>query len=150
VGEVTGRNLALQFRDVDALLEASAAQIAETPGVGEKMARSIRGQLDDERMRALITDLRAIGLRFSERGPARSDGPLAGKTVVITGTLPNWSREHATEMILAAGGRVTSSPSKKTDFLVAGESPGSKLEKAERLGVSVLDEDRLRGLLEEG
>jgi DNA ligase (NAD+) len=75
---------------------------------------------------------------------------LAGKTVVITGTLPNWSREHATEMILAAGGRVTSSPSKKTDFLVAGESPGSKLEKAERLGVSVLDEDRLRGLLEEG
>jgi len=147
VGEVTGRNLAQRFRDVDALLAATPEQIAETPGVGEKMAASIRAQLDDERMRALIAELREIGLRFHEEGPPPSEGPLAGRTVVLTGTLPQLSREAATERILAAGGRVTSSVSKKTDFLVAGESPGSKLEKAQRLGVSVLDEDALLALL---
>ena len=80
------------------------------------------------------------GLRFHEEGPPPSEGPLAGKTLVLTGTLPELSREQATERIMAAGGRVTSSVSKKTDYLVAGESPGSKLEKAERLGVAVLDE----------
>jgi DNA ligase (NAD+) len=147
VGEVTGRNLAMRFRDIDALLEASAEEIAQTPGIGEKMARSIREQLDDERMRALIADLRALGLRFSEQGPPPSEGPLAGKTLVLTGTLPHLPREQATERIMAAGGRVTSSVSKKTDFLVAGASPGSKLEKAQRLGVPVLDEDRLRAIL---
>jgi DNA ligase (NAD+) len=148
VGEVTGRNLAQRFRDIDALLDASEEQIEQTPGVGEKMAASIRAQLDDERMRALIEDLRAIGLHFAEEGPAPSDGPLADKTLVLTGTLPDWSREQATERIMAAGGRVTSSVSRKTDYLVAGESPGSKLEKAERLGVKVLDEAGLRKLVE--
>jgi DNA ligase (NAD+) len=148
VGEVTGRNLAQRFRDIDALLAASPEQIAETPGVGEKMAQSIRAQLDDERMRALIAELRELGLRFAEEGPPPSEGPLAGKTLVLTGGMPEWSREMATERILAAGGRVTGSVSKKTDFLVAGESPGSKLEKAERLGVTVLDEAALRRLLE--
>jgi DNA ligase (NAD+) len=147
VGEVTGRNLAQRFRDVDALLSASAAEIAQTPGIGEKMASAIREQLDDERMRTLIADLRGIGLRFRVEGPPPSDGPLAGMTVVLTGSLPQWSREYATERIMAAGGRVTGSVSKKTDYLVAGESPGSKLEKAERLGVRVLDEDRLRVVL---
>jgi DNA ligase (NAD+) len=147
VGEVTGRNLAQRFRDIDSLLAASEEQIAETPGVGEKMARSIRAQLDDERMRALIEDLRDISLRFAEEGPAPSAGPLAGRTLVLTGTLPEWTREQATERILAAGGRVTSSVSKKTDYVVAGESAGSKLEKAERLEVPVLDEAGLRELL---
>ena len=147
VGEVTGRNLALRFRNVDALLEASNEEIAETPGIGEKMAKAIRDQLDDERMRALIADLRAIGLRFAEAGPPPSEGPLAGKTVVLTGTMPDWSREQATERITAAGGRVTGSVSKKTDYVVAGESAGSKLEKAERLKVPVLDEAGLRELL---
>ena len=144
VGEVTGRNLAQRFRDIDSLLNASAAEIAQTPGVGEKMAASITEQLEDQRMRALIDDLRGIGLCFKEEGPAPSEGPLAGKTLVLTGTLPNWSREEATERIMAAGGRVTSSVSKNTDYLVAGESPGSKLQKAERLGVTVLDEVGLR------
>jgi DNA ligase (NAD+) len=144
VGEVTGRNLAQRFRDIDALLGASAEEIAHTPGVGEKMAASIRAQLDQERMRALIEDLRGVGLRLHEEGPAPSDGPLAGKTLVLTGTLPSWSREQATEQIMAAGGRVTGSVSKSTDFVVAGESPGSKLAKAERLGVAVLDEAGLR------
>ncbi len=91
-------------------------------------------------MLALIDDLRAQGLRFAEEGPAPTSGPLAGKTFVLTGTLPTLSREQATERIQAAGGRVTSGVSKKTDYLVAGESPGSKLEKAERLEVAVLDE----------
>jgi DNA ligase (NAD+) len=147
VGEVTGRNIAQRFRDVDALLGASAEEIEQTPGVGAKMAASIRAQLDDERMRALIADLRALGLRFVEEGPAPSQGPLNGKTLVLTGTLPDWSREQATERIMAAGGRVTSSVSKKTDYLVAGESAGSKLQKAERLEVPVLDEDGLREVL---
>jgi DNA ligase (NAD+) len=147
VGEVTGRNLAVRFRDIDALLSATIEQIEQTPGIGEKMAKAIREQLDDERMRALIADLRAIGLRFKEQGPPPSEGPLAGKTVVLTGSMPNWSREQATERIMAAGGRVTGSVSKKTDYLVAGESAGSKLEKAKRLAVPILDEASLRELL---
>ena len=146
VGEVTGRNLAQRFRDIDTLLEASPEDIAETPGVGEKMAHSISAQLHDERMQALITGLREMGLCFQEEGAPPSRGPLAGKTLVLTGTLPELSREAATERILAAGGRVTSSVSKKTDFVVAGESAGSKLEKAQRLGVRILDE---AGLLAE-
>jgi DNA ligase (NAD+) len=149
VGEVTGRNLAQRFRDIDALLNASVEEIAETPGVGEKMAHSIRAQMHDERMRSLIEDLRELGLHFHEEGPSPSQGPLAGNTLVLTGTLPELSREEATQRILAAGGRVTGSVSKKTDYVVAGESPGSKLEKAERLGVAVLDEAGLRALLEQ-
>ncbi|MEA2214694.1 MAG: ligase [Solirubrobacteraceae bacterium] len=148
VGEVTGRNLAQGFRDIDALLAAGEEQIEQIPGVGEKMASSIRAQLADERMRSLIEDLRGQGLRFHEEGPPPSQGPLAGMTLVLTGSLPEWSREQATERISAAGGRVTGSVSKKTDYLVAGESPGSKLEKAERLGVNVLDEAALRKLLD--
>jgi DNA ligase (NAD+) len=147
VGEVTGRNLAQRFRDIDALLDAPAEQLAETPGVGEKMAVSIDAQLHDERMLKLIKDLRELGLRFHEEGPPPSEGPLAGKTLVLTGSLPELSREQATQRILAAGGRVTGSVSKNTDYVVAGESPGSKLEKAERLGVAVLDETGLRELV---
>jgi DNA ligase (NAD+) len=145
VGEVTGRNLAMRFRNIVSLMDASEEEIAETPGIGEKMAASIGAQLHDERMVALIQDLRDIGLRFAQAGPAPTSGPLAGKTVVLTGTLPTLSREEATDRVQAAGGRVTSAVSKKTHFLVAGEAPGSKLEKAERLYVRVLDE---RGLLD--
>ena len=149
VGEVTGRNLAMRFRGIDALLAASAVEIAETPGIGEKMSALIDAQLHDLRMLGLIEDLRALGLRFAEDGPAPTSGPLADKTLVLTGTLPTLSREQATERIQGAGGRVTSGVSKKTDYLVAGESPGSKLEKAERLEVPVLDERGLLDLLEE-
>jgi DNA ligase (NAD+) len=148
VGEVTGRNLAMRFRDIDTLLGASAEEIAETPGIGEKMSQSIEAQLHDERMLALIADLRGVGLRFAEAGPAPASGALAGKTVVITGTLPTLTREQATERIHAAGGRVTSAVSKKTDYLFAGEAPGSKLEKAKRLLVPVLDEAGLLALLD--
>jgi DNA ligase (NAD+) len=147
VGEVTGRNLAQRFRTIKALLAASAEQIEQTPGIGEKMAASIHAQRHDGRMEDLIADLQQLGLQFAAEGPAPSEGPLDGKTLVLTGTLPEWSREQATERIMAAGGRVTGSVSKKTDYLVAGESAGSKLAKAERLGVAVLDEDGLREVL---
>src|SRR5262249_35598081 len=112
VGEVTGRNLAMRFRNIVALLDATPEEIAQTPGIGEKMAASIVSQLHDERMMALIADLREIGLCFAEAGPAPTSGPLAGKIVVLTGTLPTLSREEATERIQAAGGRVTSAVSK--------------------------------------
>ena len=147
VGEVTGRNLAQRFRTIDALTAATPEEIAETPGIGPIVAQLIHDQLADEHMRDLIERLRAAGLRLEEEGPPPGDGPLAGKAFVLTGTLPDLTREQATERILAAGGRVTSSVSKKTDYVVAGDSPGSKLEKAERLGVAVLDEAALLELL---
>jgi DNA ligase (NAD+) len=147
VGFVTGRNLAQQFRTIDALLAASADQIAETPGIGPVVAGLIADQLADEQMRDLIADLRGLGLTFAEEGPPPGDGALAGKTFVLTGTLPDLTREEATERITRAGGRVTGSVSKKTDYVVAGDSPGSKLTKAERLGVPVLDEPGLLALL---
>jgi DNA ligase (NAD+) len=140
VGFVTGRNLAQRFRSIDALMAASAEEIEQTPGVGPKMAQRIAEQLADEQMRDLIADLRSEGVRMELEGPPPGEGPLAGKTFVLTGTLPDLTREEATERIEGAGGRVTSSVSKKTDYVVAGASPGSKLEKAERLGVTVLDE----------
>ena len=147
VGYVTGRSLAQQFRTIDALLAATPEQIAETPGIGPIVAQLIADQLADEKMRELIADLREIGLRFEEEGPPPGEGPLAGKTFVLTGTLPDMTREQATERIVAAGGKVTGSISKKTDYLVAGAEAGSKLEKAERLGTEIIDEAGLLALL---
>jgi DNA ligase (NAD+) len=147
VGYVTGRNLAQHFRSIDALMAATPEQIAEVQGVGPKMAESIHAQLADEQMRALIADLRSLGLQFEQEGAAPGEGPLADKAFVLTGTLPSLTRENATEQILAAGGRVTTSVSKKTDYVVAGDAAGSKLEKAERLGVEVIDEAGLLALL---
>src|SRR4051794_10444894 len=151
VGFVTGRSLAGQFRTLDALLAATPEQIAQTPGVGPKVAELIHGQLSDPQMRALLEDLRSLGLRLEQEGPPPGEGPLRERTFVLTGTLPDLTREEATERILARGGRVTGSVSKKTSFVVAGASPGAaKLEKAERLGVPVIDEAGLRELLEAG
>jgi DNA ligase (NAD+) len=146
VGEKTARDLARQIGSIDALLDAPAERIAEVPGIGEKVARIIRSTLDDEQFRALIEDLRGIGLRFTE-ALARGEGPLAGRAVVLTGTLPALTREQAQSLIEAAGGRVTSAVSGRTSLVVAGASPGSKLEQARRLGIEVIDEDGLRSLL---
>jgi DNA ligase (NAD+) len=148
VGYVTGRNLAARFRTIDALLDATPEQIAETPGVGPIVAQLIHDQLADPQMRELIADLRALGLRFEQEGPPPGEGPLRDQTFVITGTLPDLTREEATERILAAGGKVTGSVSKKTSYVVAGDSPGSKLVKAEKLGVPVIDESGLLALLD--
>jgi DNA ligase (NAD+) len=147
VGEVTARNLAAQFRQIDRLLAATPAEIEETPGIGPKMAATIAEQLAAPAERELIRRLRDAGLHFEQEGPPPGEGPLAKLSFVLTGTLPTLTRERATELILLAGGRVTSTVSKKTDYLVAGDSPGSKLEKAERLGVTVIDEAGLLTLL---
>jgi len=111
------------------------------------MALRIHEQLADPQMQALIEDLRGVGVSMALEGPPPGEGPLAGKTFVLTGTLPDLTREEATERIESAGGRVTSGVSKKTDYVVAGASPGTKLAKAERLGVPVLDEAGLLALL---
>jgi len=147
VGEVTGRSLAQRLRTIEALLAADVEEISQTPGVGPIVGELITTQLADEQMRKLITELQAAGLQFEQEGPPPGEGPLAEKTFVLTGTLPTLTREQASEKILAAGGRVTTSVSKKTDYLVAGEAAGSKLEKAERLEVTVLDEAALLALL---
>jgi DNA ligase (NAD+) len=146
VGGVTGRNLAQHFRTMSALLAATPEQIAATPGIGPVVAELIARQLAEPQLRDLIADLRQY-VRVEADGAPPGEGALSGKTLVLTGTLPDLTREQATERILAAGGRVTSSVSKKTDYLVAGEAAGSKLEKAERLGVPVLDEAGLLALL---
>jgi DNA ligase (NAD+) len=147
VGAVTGEALARQFRTVEALLAATPEQIAETPGIAEKGAALIHDQLRDDGLREVVEDLGALGVTLAEEGPPPGEGPLTGMTVVLTGTLPDLTREEATARVRAAGGKVTTSVSKKTDYVVAGETPGSKLEKAERLGVPVLDQDGLLALL---
>jgi DNA ligase (NAD+) len=147
VGYVNARNLAQRFRSIDALMAASPEEVAETPGIGPVVADLVAEALREDSLRDLIARLRAAGLSFEQEGPPPGKGPLAGKTFVLTGTLPTLTREEATERILAAGGRVTSSVSRNTDYLVAGDSPGSKLEKAERLGTEVLDEAGLVTLL---
>ncbi len=149
VGEITGRNLAQRFRSMDALVAATAEQIAETNGIGPIVAELIHAQLHEPTMLELIEALRAH-VSFEEEGPPPGEGKLSGRTFVLTGTLPELTREDATGRITAEGGKVTTSVSKKTDYVVAGDSPGSKLEKAERLGVPVLDEDALLTLLREG
>jgi DNA ligase (NAD+) len=133
---------------MDALLEASDEQLTEVEGVGPIMARTIQETLAEERTRELVERLRGHGLKMEEEGPgAPVEGPLVGKTLVLTGTLPNLTREDATQRVEAAGGKVTGSVSKKTDYLVAGEDPGTKLTKAQELGTEVLDEDGLLALL---
>ena len=150
IGYVNARNLAGHFRSIDALMAADAEAIAETPGIGPVLADTLQQTLAEDRTRDLIERLRGYGLNMESEGPAPGevDGPLAGKTLVITGTLPNLSREQATERIESAGGKVTGSVSKKTDYVVAGADPGSKMTKAEQLGTEVLDEDGLLALLE--
>jgi len=150
VGWVNARNLAARFGSVDALIAATPEQIAQTPGIGPVLAETVAQTLGDEVMRGLIERLRAVGLQFAQEGGPAGQGPLSDKTFVLTGTLPTLTREEATERIMRAGGRVTSSVSKKTHYVVAGDNPGSKLANAERLGVEVLGEKELLELLEEG
>jgi len=150
VGSVTAEALARHFGSIDELLVAGEERIEEVDGIGPILAGSIVEQLSDERTLALIADLRERGLRFEldESERRAGGGPLTGRTFVLTGTLPEMSREQATELIRRAGGKVTGSVSKRTDYVVAGDSPGSKLAKAETLGVAVIDEAGLRALLD--
>lgn len=148
VGERTAQVLAAHFGSLSRLKDASEADLDKVREIGPKTAQGIAGFFAEERNRQLLEKLRAAGLQFEAE--AREDHgpkPLAGKVLVLTGTLPRYSREDATAMIEKAGGRVTSSVSKKTDYVVAGAEPGSKLEKAKTLGVKVISEDELLDLV---
>ena len=112
-------------------------------GLGDIIAQSVASYFADDTARALVERLRARGLTFTEPNAVQADGALTGATVVLTGSLPTLSRGDATALIERAGGRVTSSVSKKTTFVVAGEEAGSKLDKAMELGVEVIDEAEL-------
>jgi DNA ligase (NAD+) len=149
IGYVNAQALAEHFGSIDALLEADAAAIEEVEGIGPVLARKVQEELSDEGTLDLIGRLRERGLRFElSAGERRSHGgPLEGKTFVLTGTLGDLTREEATAMIRRAGGKVTGSVSKSTDYVVAGDSPGSKLGKAEELGIPIFDEQGLRELL---
>jgi DNA ligase (NAD+) len=147
IGEVNARNLAQHFRSMEALMAAEPEQIEQVPGIGPIQAEIVADTAREPEFIELIDGLRSAGVKLEEEGAPPADGVLSGKTFVLTGTLPSLSREQAGELIMAAGGRVTSSVSKNTDYLVAGDKAGSKLEKAERLEVAVLDEAALLKLL---
>jgi DNA ligase (NAD+) len=150
IGYVNARALASHFRSIDALMAASDEEIEQVPGIGPVLARTIQQTLAEERTRELVERLRSSGLRMEEEeGPAPDEveGPLSGKTLVLTGTLPNVSREEATRRIEEAGGKVTGSVSRRTDYVVAGADPGSKYTKAQELGIEIIDEERLLELL---
>ncbi|MDX6627173.1 MAG: ligase [Solirubrobacterales bacterium] len=149
VGYVTAEALADHFGSIDELHEADPERIEEVEGVGPIMAVQIAESLADEPTWALVEKLKEKGLRLEadESERRQAGGPLEGKTVVLTGTLPELTREEAAALVKSAGGKVTNSVSKKTDYVVAGENPGSKLAKAEKLGSEVLDEAGLKMLL---
>jgi DNA ligase (NAD+) len=148
VGWVTAAALARHFGSVDRLAAATIEEIQEVEGVGPERAEAIAEWFADEDNARLIAELRELGLTF-EAGEAEqpAEGPLTGSTYVITGTLEGWTREEATAALEAKGAKVTNSVSKKTTGVVAGESPGSKLAKAQRAGVEILDEAAFEALL---
>jgi DNA ligase (NAD+) len=148
VGESTARDLARHFGKLDGIMDAGVEQLLQVPDVGPIVAESIHAFFLQPHNREVIEQLRACGVHWEESEPAvQAPLPLAGKTVVLTGTLPTLSRDEAKELLEAAGAKVAASVSKKTDYVVAGAEAGSKLEKAQLLGVAVLDEDGLRQLL---
>ncbi|MFZ2974724.1 MAG: NAD-dependent DNA ligase LigA [Ferribacterium limneticum] len=151
VGEATARDLARHFGNLDGIIAADIEALQQVPDVGPIVAASIVAFFSESHNREIIAQLLAAGLHWTEGEPADA-GPklLAGKTLVLTGTLPTLKRDDAKAMIEAAGGKVAGSVSKKTDFVVAGEEAGSKLEKALELGVAVIDEAELLKLLEKG
>jgi DNA ligase (NAD+) len=148
VGEATAKALARHFGKLDAILDANEDQLRQVPDVGPIVAQSIHTFFQQAHNREVVEQLRACGLQWEEGEPSPAARlPLAGKTFVLTGTLPTLSRDEAKEMLEAAGARVAGSVSKKTDYVVAGEEAGTKLDKARELGVAVLDEAGLRALL---
>jgi DNA ligase (NAD+) len=149
VGAGVAKSLARNFESLDAIANTSIEQLTETEDIGEVIAQSVTAWFSDKRNQTLIDRLRTAGLNFkSDTFLAKAaPGPLKGKTLVLTGTLPSLKREEAQAKIEAAGGKVSGSVSKKTDYVVAGEEAGSKLEKARQLGVSVISEADLLKLL---
>ncbi|MEY3979524.1 MAG: NAD-dependent ligase LigA [Pseudomonadota bacterium] len=148
VGESTAKTLARHFGTLDALMAAGEEEMLAVEDVGPVVAQSILGFFHDPLNRELIAQLRAAGIHWDESIVERDAQPLTGKTFVLTGTLPNLKRDEAQALIEAAGGKVSGSVSKKTSYVVAGEEAGSKLVKAESLGIPVLDEEAFLQLLE--
>jgi DNA ligase (NAD+) len=148
VGWVTAQNLARHFGTVEQLAAASQEDVVEVEGIGPERAEAIVEWFSDAENRALVAELEQLGLRF-EAGPEERpvEGPLSGSTYVVTGTLEDFSREEARKALEEKGAKVGDSVSKKTTGVIVGESPGSKLAKAEQLGVPVLDEKALKKLL---
>jgi len=150
VGERTGGILAHELGSLEKLSEASVEELDAIPEIGLTVAESVRDWFDDEGNRALCDRLRAAGVKTeaSRISGGAVDERFAGKQFVLTGTLTTFTRDEARALIEARGGRVNSSVSKKTDYVVAGEAAGSKLDKAQSLGVAVIDEDAFKGMLD--
>ena len=147
VGEATAKALAQHFGSLNAVMDADEAQLVGVPDVGPVVARSVHTFFEQSHNREVVEQLRACGLTWEEGEPDVVSQPLAGKTFVITGTLPTLAREEAKDLLEAAGAKVAGSVSKKTSFLVAGAEAGSKLDKARELGVAVIDENALKEML---
>ena len=149
IGRTAARELMQHFGSIDALAAASEEEILTVRDMGEISARAIASYFKDPEDQKILAAFRAAGVNFTQRQAGPVDERLAGKTFVITGTLPNLSRKDAAALIESHGGRVTGSVSKKTDYLVAGEAAGSKLQKAQDLGIAILDEAGLQSLCRE-
>lgn len=149
VGETTAKDLARHFGQLDKVMDATYEQLLEVPDVGPVVAQSIRTFFEQAHNREVAEQLRAAGVTWPEHEGAElaAPKPLAGQTFVLTGTLPTLSRDEAKELLEAQGAKVAGSVSKKTSYVVAGEEAGSKLEKAQQLGITILDEAGLRDLL---
>ncbi len=147
VGTQTAQILVDDFGTIDAIAGADETELQRSEGIGPEVARSVALFFKQQPNREMIERLRQAGVVMSAPKRVKTGGALSGKTFVLTGTLPNLTREAAAELIVAAGGKVTGSVSKKTDYVVAGSEPGSKLTKAEQLGINILDESGLQALL---
>jgi DNA ligase (NAD+) len=147
VGAVTAQALVGRFPSVDALAQAESGELAEVEGVGPVVAEGVLQYFADERNRETIEKLKQAGVRLAEEPGGRPAGSLNGLTFVLTGRLPTLTRGQAQEAIEAAGGRVSGSVGKATAYVVAGEEPGSKFDRAKEIGVTILDEPGLRALI---
>jgi DNA ligase (NAD+) len=148
VGDRTATTLARHFGSLEALSKATVEELDDVPEIGLTVAQSVRDWFDDEGNQALCSRLEAAGVRTRiEKEAKAGDERFAGKQFVLTGTLESFSRDEARAAIEAGGGRVTSSVSKKTDYVVAGTEAGSKLDKATSLGVTVVDEETFKRML---
>ena len=147
VGKQSSKDLEASFDSLDAISEATKEQFEAVEGLGCIMAESIHNWFDDSNNKALITQLKSYGLNFQSSRQSNLIGVLSNKTIALTGSLPSMTRDEATQLI-EAGGRTSSTVSKKTDYLICGEASGSKYRKAEKLNVTILDEKAFRILLD--
>jgi DNA ligase (NAD+) len=150
VGPTAAQALARELRSLDAIAAATPEELAAVEGVGPTIAAAVTDWFADDRHRDILDRIRSGGAQVEDEGPADGPGPLTGVTVVVTGTLTGFSRDAAAAAVQDRGGKVSGSVSKKTSFVVVGDSPGTKYDKAVQLGVPVLDEDGFRTLLEKG